>query len=59
VGHFSFNQGVAQSLLMALPTSSICVVIFGVILAFALDDLFNILSGSAAYAAVLVVFFWD
>jgi hypothetical protein len=42
---------------MALPTSSICVVIFGVILAFALDDLFNILSGSAAYAAVLVVFF--
>jgi UDP-N-acetylmuramyl pentapeptide phosphotransferase/UDP-N-acetylglucosamine-1-phosphate transferase len=46
-----------KSLLMALPTSSICVVIFSVILAFALDDLFNILSGTAAYPAALVVFF--
>jgi hypothetical protein len=45
-----------KSLLTTLLTSSVCVILFGVILAFALDNPFNVLSGTAAYAAVLVVF---
>jgi hypothetical protein len=45
-----------KSLLTTLLTSSVCVIVFGVILAFALDDPFDVLSGTAAYAAVLVVF---
>jgi hypothetical protein len=45
-----------KSLLTTLLTSSVCVILFGFILAFALDDPFNVLSGTAAYAAVLVVF---
>jgi hypothetical protein len=44
-----------KSLLTTLLTS-VCVIVFGVILAFALDDPFDVLSGTAAYAAVLVVF---
>jgi TRAP-type C4-dicarboxylate transport system permease small subunit len=45
-----------KSLLPTLLTSSACVILFGVILAFPLHDPFNVLSGAAAYAAVLVVF---
>lgn len=45
-----------KSLLTALLTSSICVAVFGAVLAFALDELFNVLSGTAAYGAILVVF---
>jgi hypothetical protein len=45
-----------KSLLTSLLTSSVCVIVFGVILAFALDDPFDVLPGTAAYAAVLVVF---
>ena len=45
-----------KSLLTTLLTSSVCVIVFGIILAFALDDPFNVLSETPAYAAVLVVF---
>lgn len=45
-----------KSLLTTFLTSSVFVVIFGIVLAFALDNPFNVLSGTAAYAAVLVVF---
>ena len=45
-----------KSLLTSLLTSSVCVIVFDVILAFALDDPFDVLPGTAAYAAVLVVF---
>ena len=40
----------------ALVTTSVFVVTFGVALALYLDDAFNVLSGTAAYAAILVVF---
>jgi hypothetical protein len=40
----------------ALISTSVCVFIFGVIMALVLEDLMNILSVTAAYAAVLVVF---
>jgi hypothetical protein len=42
-----------KSLLTTLLASSVCVILFGIILAFALDDPFNVLSRTAAYAAVL------
>jgi len=45
-----------KSLLTILLTTSMCVVTFGVLLAFCLDEPFDVLSGIAAYAAVLVVF---
>ena len=45
-----------KSLLTTFLTSSLCVVFFGLILAFVLDDQFKVLSGTAANAAVLVVF---
>lgn len=40
----------------ALVTTSVFVFTFGVALALSLDDAFNVLSGTAAYAAILVVF---
>jgi hypothetical protein len=45
-----------KTLLTTLLTTSICVVAFGFTLAVYLDNPFNVLSGTAAYAAVLVVF---
>jgi hypothetical protein len=45
-----------KSLLTTLLATSMCVVKFGVLLAFCLDEPFDVLSGIAAYAAVLVVF---
>ncbi|KIX99628.1 uncharacterized protein Z520_04262 [Fonsecaea multimorphosa CBS 102226] len=44
------------SQLTALLTTSLCVFAFGLIMALYLDDPFNVLSATAAYAAVLVVF---
>jgi hypothetical protein len=40
----------------ALVSTSVCVLIFGVIMSWVLEDLMNVLSVTAAYAAVLVVF---
>jgi len=45
-----------KSLLTSLLTASICVFAFGLVLATFLDRPFEVLSGTAAYAAVLVVF---
>ena len=45
-----------EGLLTTLLTTSLCVVVFGFIMAFYLTDPFNVLSATAAYAAVLVVF---
>lgn len=45
-----------KSLLTTLLTTSVCVFIFGLIMAKALDQPFDVLSATAAYAAVLVVF---
>lgn len=45
-----------KSLLTMLLTTSLCVASFGGLMAFYLDEPFNVLSGTAAYAAVLVVF---
>jgi hypothetical protein len=45
-----------NTLLASLLTTAICVVVFGFTLAVYLDQPFNVLSGTAAYAAVLVVF---
>jgi hypothetical protein len=45
-----------KTLLTTLLTTAICVVAFGFTLAVYLDQPFNVLSGTAAYAAVLVVF---
>jgi hypothetical protein len=45
-----------KSILTTLLTASICVSIFGLILAIMMDDPVGVLSGTAAYAAVLVVF---
>jgi hypothetical protein len=40
----------------ALISTSVCVLVFGVIMAWVLDHALNVLSVTAAYAAVLVVF---
>jgi hypothetical protein len=40
----------------ALISTSVCVFIFGVIMAWVLEDLLSVVSVTAAYAAVLVVF---
>jgi hypothetical protein len=40
----------------ALISTSVLVLIFGVIMAWVIDDLMNVVSATAAYAAVLVVF---
>jgi hypothetical protein len=45
-----------KSLFTTLLTTSFCVVAFGFIMAFCLKDPFNVMSATAAYAAVLVVF---
>ncbi|KUJ17406.1 uncharacterized protein LY89DRAFT_684459 [Mollisia scopiformis] len=45
-----------KSLLTTLLTTSICVSAFGLALALFLEDPFDVLSGTAAYAAALVVF---
>ncbi|PQE04237.1 VIT family domain-containing protein [Rutstroemia sp. NJR-2017a BVV2] len=45
-----------KTLLTTLLTTSVCVIAFGFTLAVYLDQPFNVLSGTAAYAAVLVVF---
>ncbi len=45
-----------QSLLTRLLTTSLCVFGFGLAIAALLDKPFDVLSGTAAYAAVLVVF---
>ena len=42
--------------LTALCTSSVCVFAFGVLMASALEKPFDVMSATAAYAAVLVVF---
>ena len=42
--------------LTALLTTSVCVFAFGILMAKALDKPFDVLSATAAYAAVLVVF---
>lgn len=39
-----------------LVTTSVCVIVFGFVMAYLLDQPFNVLSATAAYAAVLVVF---
>jgi hypothetical protein len=45
-----------QSRLTALLTASICVFAFGLVMAFFLEKQFDVLSTTAAYAAVIVVF---
>jgi hypothetical protein len=45
-----------RSLLTSLLTASLCVVAFGLILTIYLEKPFEVLSGTAAYAAVMVVF---
>ena len=45
-----------KSLLTTLLTTSLCVASFGVLMAFYLDKPFDVLSGTATYAAALVVF---
>lgn len=45
-----------QSFLTTLLTDSICVFAFGLLMALFLERPFDVLSGTAAYAAVLVVF---
>lgn len=45
-----------KSLLTTRWTTSLCVAAFGLILALYLDAPFNVLSGTAAYAAILAVF---
>ena len=45
-----------RSLATALFTTSVCVLAFGVLVARALEKRFDVLSATAAYAAVLVVF---
>jgi hypothetical protein len=45
-----------KTLLTTLLTSSICVFAFGLLMAMFLEKPFDVLSATAAYAAVLVVF---
>lgn len=45
-----------KGLLTTLLTTYICVAVFGLVMAVFLEDPFDVLSGTAAYAAVLVVF---
>jgi len=45
-----------RSVLTSLLTTSLCVIAFGLTLAIYLEKPFEVLSGTAAYAAVLVVF---
>jgi hypothetical protein len=45
-----------RTLLATLLTMSLSVFVFGLILSFVLENGFDVLSGTAAYAAVLVVF---
>lgn len=45
-----------KSLPTTLLTTSICAAVFGLVTAIFLEDPFDVLSGTAAYAAVLVVF---
>jgi uncharacterized membrane protein len=45
-----------KTLVTTLVTSSVCVFAFGIVMAGFIDDAFNVLSATAAYAAVLVVF---
>ncbi|KAF1962514.1 hypothetical protein CC80DRAFT_396156, partial [Byssothecium circinans] len=44
------------SLLTSLLTTSLSVMAFGLTISFTLENAFHVLSGTAAYAAVLVVF---
>jgi len=45
-----------RSVLTSLLTASLCVVAFGLTMAIYLEKPFEVLSGTAAYAAVLMVF---
>lgn len=45
-----------QTLRTSLPTTSLCVVAYGLLLAVFWEDPFHVLSGTAGYAAVQVVF---
>ena len=45
-----------NTLYTALVTTTVCVFVFGVVVALVLGDLMNVLSVTAAYSAVLVVF---
>ncbi|CZR51373.1 uncharacterized protein PAC_01248 [Phialocephala subalpina] len=45
-----------KSLLTTLLTTSLCVLAFGMYMTWVLDEPFDVLSGTAAYAAVFVVF---
>ncbi len=45
-----------NTLVASLVTTSVCVLVFGVVMSLSVENKFDVMSGTAAYAAVLVVF---